>query len=274
MTRDGVLRLPDGGHLAFDDVGLGPAVVLLHPGLWDRRVWDDQLVSFPAAGFRTIRYDFRGYGDSSRPAGEPYSHVRDLVALLDELDVGQAALVGCSIGGGYAIDTTLTHPDRVWGLVPVASALGGVESLPEEDDWYADVTAPIEEAIEAGELARARTLELELLWAPLGLDDDAGRKIRAIAFDNLHEMTMDESLAEELDPPAAHRLHEIDAPTLVLKAEHDPPDNRRICDLIAAGVVDAREVLIEGADHVVNLRQPAAFDDAVIPFLREVAPRD
>ena len=44
---------------------------------------------------------------------------------------------------------------------------------------------------------------------------------------------MDESGEIELDPPAAHRLHEIDVPTLVLKAEHDPPDMRRIADIIA-----------------------------------------
>ena len=61
-------------------------------------------------------------------------------------------------------------------------------------------------------------------------------------------------------------------PTLVLKAEHDPPDMRRISDLIAAGVPGARARTIEGADHVVNLRQPMAFDDAVLPFLAEVRP--
>jgi pimeloyl-ACP methyl ester carboxylesterase len=68
-------------------------------------------------------------------------------------------------------------------------------------------------------------------------------------------------------------LHEIDVATLVLKAEHDPPDMRRVSDVIAAGVVDAREVLIEGADHVVNVRRSDRFDGVVIPFLREVAPQ-
>ena len=244
-------------------------VVLLHPGLWDRRTWDDQLDSFPAAGFRAIRYDLRGYGASSRLTGEPYSHVADLVSLLDALQVEQVALVGCSMGGKVAIDATLEHPDRVWALVPVASGLGGFEPLKEEDDWYEDVVAPIEDAIRDGDFERARTLELGRLWAPLGTDDEAGRKIRDIAFDNLHELTMDESSEVGPEPPAARRLHEIDVPTLVLKAEHDPPDMRRISDLIAAGVVDARAVLVEGADHVVNLRQPARFDELVLGFLSD-----
>ena len=272
MTRDGVVELPD-GRLAFDDEGEGPAVVLLHPGLWDRRTWDDQMASLPAAGFRTIRYDLRGYGASSRLSDEPYSEVRDLVALLDELGVEQAALVGCSMGGSVAIDATLTHPDRVWALILVASALGGFEPLQEEDDWFTELTEPVDRAVDAGDLQEAMRLELERIWAPLGLDDDAGRRIHGIAVDNLHSLTMDEGLAEPLDPPASHRLHEIDVPTLVLKAEHDPPYSRRVSDVIAAGVVDAREVMIDGADHVVNVRQPERFDATVIPFLLETAPQ-
>jgi pimeloyl-ACP methyl ester carboxylesterase len=268
---DGTIALVDGGHLAFEDVGNGPAVVFLHPGLWDMRTWDPQIVPFADAGYRVIRYDLRGYGLSSRTTAEPYSHVADLSSLLDTLDVEQAAFIGCSMGGAVAIDTVLTAPARAWALVTVAAGLGGFEPNPEEEEWWEDAGAGIEEAVEAGELVRAQDLRLAI-WAPLGTEDAAGATIRRIAFDNIHELTMDESGEIELDPPAAHRLHEIDAPTLVLKAEHDPPDMRRISDLIAAGVPGARARMIEGADHVVNLRQPEAFDDVVLPFLAEVQP--
>lgn len=267
-----MVELPDGGRLAYDVAGQGPDVVLLHPGLWDRRTWDPQMRSFPEAGFRTIRYDLRGYGGSSRPTGAPYSHVEDLLVLLDHLGVDEAALVGCSMGGRVVIDVALERPDRAWALVLAAPGLGGFEATKEEDDWYEDVSAPIGEAVEAGDLQRARLLELELLWAPLGTDDAVGRRIREIALDNLHELTMDESAEVIPDPPAAHRLHEVDVPTLVLKAAHDPPYSRRVSELVATGIPGAREVLIEDADHVVNLRSPEAFDAAAIAFLREVAP--
>ena len=131
---DGTIALVDGGHLAFEDVGDGPAVVLLHPGLWDMRTWDRQMATFTEAGYRVIRYDLRGYGLSSRPTAEPYSHVADLCSLLDTLEVEQAALVGCSMGGAVAIDTTLTVPDRVWALVTVAAGLGGFEPNAEEEE--------------------------------------------------------------------------------------------------------------------------------------------
>ena len=269
----GFVEVPGSGRLAFEDVGAGPAVVLIHPGLWDMRTWDPQVPALVAAGFRVLRYDVRGYGRSSRPEpGVAYSHVRDLEALLDVRGVETAAIVGCSMGGAIDLDYALTHPEQVWALVLVAPGLGGFEATQEEDDWFEDLVAPIEAAVAAGDLERAQDLRLELLWAPLGTDDEAGRRIRAIAFDNLHELTMDESGAEELDPPAAHRLHEVDVPTLVVKAEADPPYMRRISDQIAAGVVDARVVQIEGADHVVNLRRPEAFEAVVLAFLDEVRP--
>jgi 3-oxoadipate enol-lactonase len=254
------------GRLKYEVAGDGPAVTLIHPGLWDMRTWERQMETFPAAGFRTIRYDVRGYGGSSRPTGGSYSHLRDLVALLDVLEVGQTALVGCSMGGEVAIDTVLEHPDRSWALVAVAPGLGGFEPLPEEEEWWADLDVEIGAAVEAGDLGRAQDLRLAI-WAPLGVDDEAGRRIREIAFDNLHELTMDESGAEELEPPAARRLREIDVPTLVVAPDHDPPDMRRIADLITAEALDARKVLIEDADHVVNLRQPDRFDDVVLEFL-------
>jgi len=61
-------------------------------------------------------------------------------------------------------------------------------------------------------------------------------------------------------------------PTLVLIAEHDPPFMRRAGDLLAREILDARRAVIEGADHVVNVRQPEAFDDAVLSFLDDVRP--
>jgi pimeloyl-ACP methyl ester carboxylesterase len=268
---NGAVELADGAHLAFEDVGEGPAVLLVHPGLWDMRTWDPQIDPFVGAGFRVIRYDLRGYGRSSRTTDAPYSHVADLVALLDHLGVDRAALVGCSIGGEIVIDAAVTHPERAWALVPVAAGAGGLEPLAEEIDWWEDAFAGVEEAVEAGDLVTARDLQLRI-WAPLGTDDDAGSAIRRIAFDNIHELTMDESGIVEIDPPAAHRLQDIDVPTLVIKAELDPSFLRRAGDVVAAGIPGARELQIDAADHVVNLRRPAAFDDAVLPFLLEVRP--
>jgi len=268
---DGTIELPDGATIRCETVGEGPDVVLLHPGLWDRRVWDRQMETFPAAGYRATRYDLRGYGGSSRPTAEPYAHVDDLIGVMDTLGIERAAIVGISMGGHVAIDAVLTHPERAWALLPAAAGLGGFEPLQEELDWWDDAFAGYEEAVEAGNLELAREIELRV-WAPLGTDDPAGQAIRRIALDNMHELTMDTSAQTEIDPPAAHRLTEVDAPTLVLKPEHDPSYLRRTADLISTEIPGARLVLIEDADHVVNLRQPERFDEVVLGFLDEVRP--
>jgi 3-oxoadipate enol-lactonase len=266
------LDLPDGARLHYEVAGDGPTVTLIHPGLWDMRTWDREFRTFADAGFRVLRYDVRGYGQSSRPEpGRTYSHVRDLELLLDANEVMQTALVGCSMGGGIELDFALELPERVWALVPIASGISGFESNEEENEWWAVRDAPIEALIEAGELEKAQDLRLEI-WAPLGTDDERGARIREIAFDNLHEIEMDESGEERVDPPAAHRLGEIDVPTLILEAEHDPPDMRRICDFLAREIMGSRRVVVEGADHVVNMRQPERFEELVVPFLADAAP--
>lgn len=264
----------EGGRLYVEEDGEGPAVVFLHPGLWDCRTWDDQFASF-ADRYRVLRYDVRGYGKSSRPVpGVAYSHVRDLVAVLDDAGIDRAAFVGCSMGGGIEIDFALEHRSRVTALVLVAPGLGGYQGTPEEEAeweaWSVEREAPIDALIEAGELEQAQDLRLRSMWAVLGTDDEGGRRIREIAFDNLHEITMDESGEESIDPSAAGRLGEIEAPTLILPADHDPPWHLRICDVLAEGIPNAQLVQIADTDHVVNLRRPEEFNRVVLGFLAEV----
>jgi 3-oxoadipate enol-lactonase len=267
MSPERSVEVPD-GRLWSETVGEGPDVVLVHPGLWDARTWDLQVPVLTEAGYRVTRYDLRGYGRSSRLTGKPYSNVRDLVAVLDAAGIERATMVGCSMGGEVALDVTLAHPERVAALVVAASVPSGFEATPEEEAWWADRMGPVEAAIEAGEHERAEDLRLEV-WAPLGADDPAGAAIRRIAFDNLHELEMDESAAEVLDPPAARRLDEVAVPTLVLIAEHDPPFMRRGGELIARGVPGARVARLD-TDHVINLRSPRAFDELLLAFLRDL----
>lgn len=257
------------GRLWVEVAGEGDGVVLVHPGLWDLRAWDPQVEALTER-YRVVRYDLRGYGRSTRPEpGRPYSEVRDLIAVMDATGTPEAALIGCSLGGMVALDAALSHPRRVWGLVMVASAPRGLEETPEEEAWGEGMTASVEAAIQAGDAARAMDLELEV-WASLGADDPAGRAIREIAFDNLHTLTMDDSGAEELRPPAAERLEEVAAPTLVLPADLDPPVMRRASQILAERIPGARLVRIPRVDHVIGMRRPEDFNREVLAFLASV----
>ena len=91
----------NGAELYYEVGGEGQPLVLLHDGLLDRRVWDDQFVAF-ARLYRTIRYDRRGYGNSSAP-NRPFSEVSDLHHLLRYLGINDAYLLGMSKGGKVAL---------------------------------------------------------------------------------------------------------------------------------------------------------------------------
>jgi 3-oxoadipate enol-lactonase len=271
--ESGVLEF-DGGALAWESAGEGSDVVFLHPGLWDGRVWDEQFGLFSRT-HRVLRLDFRGYGRSSRlEPGRPYSHVEDLVAVMDAAGVERAALIGNSMGGKVAVDASLAYPARVSALVLASPAVSGFEGTQDEEAaWeaaFADVERQVEEAVTAGDLEGAQDLRLRWLWAPLGTDDPAGSRIRKIAFENLQELTMDESGEIPIDPAAAGRLGEIDAPTLVLPADHDPPWHERMCEVLAEGIRRARLVRIPQTDHVIPLRRPQEFNHSVLGFLGEV----
>jgi 3-oxoadipate enol-lactonase len=247
----------NGTRLWYEVDGEGPAVVLLHAGIVDSRMWDEHVPAF-SERYRTIRYDFRGFGRSPAPAG-PYSDVDDLRALLDELQVERAAPVGVSKGGSIAINFTLTYPERVWALVPVASGLGGFRMNP----YSAEQDARYEAAEEAGDWRRAAEVDLEV-WAPSG----SGGRVGELVYDNASAAAT-EHYAQGLDRPAVGRLGEIRVPTLVVTGDQDVPEIEEIGNFLEREIERARRVRIGEADHLVPMRQPEEFTGAALGFLDE-----
>ena len=105
-------------RLAATVAGDGDPIVFLHAGVADRRMWQPQLDVF-AGSHKVVAYDRRGFGDT-RGTPEPFSHVQDLDAALRATSAMPPFLVGCSIGGGHAIDYALAHPQN-----PPSAGAGG-----------------------------------------------------------------------------------------------------------------------------------------------------
>ncbi|MCU0459675.1 MAG: alpha/beta hydrolase [Bacteroidales bacterium] len=115
--------LVDGGKLFYEMSGTGENIVLLHDGMVNREIWDEQ---FPllAKSYRVVRYDRRGYGKSTDPEMK-YSHIEDLNRVFEQLNIDRAVIFGMSSGGRLAIDFTLTYPEKVNGLVLVGAVVSG-----------------------------------------------------------------------------------------------------------------------------------------------------
>ena len=118
----------DGGTIYADLYGKGKrGVVLVHGGRFNKESWAKQAPVLAKAGFRVLAIDLRGYGKSEPAQGE-FSHLSDLVSLLDALEIHDPLVVmGCSMGGGLAMDFALTHPSRVKALIMVGSGPSGLE---------------------------------------------------------------------------------------------------------------------------------------------------
>lgn len=258
----------DGGRIYYEVQGDGPPVVLIHAGLWDSRIWDAQMDAF-GSRHRVARYEIRGFGRSDRLT-VPFSHRQDLADLMAVLDIESASLVACSIGGSLAIDFALERPGLADALVLVAPGLSGDDTP--DDERTAQLLDEAEEALQAGDLEKAMDLQLKV-WTPLQTDPEVDRRIRDIALDNKHVDSLDWSLSRRLEPPAAGRLSEIGAPTLLIVGDRDAPVMETIVEKVVAGIPGARRVVIHDADHLPNMRRPDEFNRHVLDFLKEALPR-
>lgn len=113
----------DNGQIFYTVSGNGEPLVLLHGNFNDHQIWNEQVGSL-STHYKIIRYDLRGYGLSSTP-NSSYSNVDDLKALIDSLKLHNVTLIGSSLGGGAAIDFTLTYPHLVRSLILVSPSING-----------------------------------------------------------------------------------------------------------------------------------------------------
>ena len=250
------------GRLWYEEEGRGPAVFFLHTSLVDSRMWEPQMASF-ARRYRAIRVDARGWGRSEPPHG-PRSPVDDLLGSLAALGLDRAALVGASMGGRTAIDVALASPSVVSALVLVGATVGGFDAWGDE---LPQMWEEQEAALALGDRGRAHQLELDY-WIRPGLGDESARVIRELADENIHVWDIDEDLVRRLQG-AIDRLDRIEVPTLVVIPENDCQPIKSCGDLIASRIPRARRITVPG-DHHPNLRDPQAFDGAVLGFLNEV----
>ncbi len=258
-TTTGYVEVSD-GKLYYEVAGEGHALVFIHGGQFDRRMWDDQWELF-AQRFRVIRYDVRGYGKSSIPE-KPYSAVDDLDALLNFLHAEKTHLVGLSLGGRISLDFALTHPERVDALILAGPGLTG---SPFQGPLDFD---PLLRGAQAGDLQKAAELWLKSDYmAPMMESPTLALKARQLALDNAKNWLVNPLPERRLFPPAIDRLGEITAPTLIVVGNRDVTSIHAIMGVLRARIAQSQVVVIPGAGHMVSMEKPADFNKAVLDFL-------
>ncbi|HEU5011037.1 MAG TPA: alpha/beta fold hydrolase [Roseiflexaceae bacterium] len=259
----------NGARLYYEAAGEGHPLVLIHAGICDSRMWDEQVVVF-APHFRVIRYDVRGFGRSRMPDG-PFAQHQDLHALLACLEVKRAHIIGVSMACTIALEFALAYPDMVSSLVLVAAGIDDEPSDLLRQRWQA-----IEAAIKAGDRARAVELELRL-WVdgrgrtPEQVDRQVRELVRAMNTGNFAN-EKEHAESQHLDPPASARLGEIHVPTLIVYGDLDVPDVLESADMLVNGIAGAQKVVMPGTAHLPSLEQPDVFNRVVMGFLDALSP--
>lgn len=276
-----------GTAFGYDEAGEGPAVVLLHAAIGDRRMWDPQFTAL-AATHRVIRYDRRGFGETADVPGE-YAHYEDLLALLDARGIEQAALVGASMGGACALDAALAAPERVTRLVLLGSGLTG-HTWP--DHMRADIARLTAEAVPAERLARYAAREAEV--------DPAD--VRAMAEANIRYLVAGPERDVSVLPPAMlalvremceqvyrhdwtapqwteripdtrHRLAEITTPARVVIGLSDARGLVELSRHLADSLPEAELVELADTGHLPAMERPEEVNAILRKFLEAPAAR-
>ncbi len=259
-ARSGIAEV-NGTRLYYEAAGEGPAVVLVHGGLVDSRLWDDQMKEF-SKHYRVVRYDLRGFGKSAE-AKEPFSHVEDLGALLDFLKIKRATVVGLSLGGIIAADFTLEHPERVERLVLVGAGLRGDKQPPNESAIKA-----YEAAVKGDAKAFVDVTMKSGLYSAVREGTSTYVRLRQMMLDNFKAVsTFRPGFLKYPEPQTIERLGSIRAPTLVVIGGEDAQSLKNIADTLAGGIPGARKVAIPGASHHPPMERPKEFNKVVLTFL-------
>jgi len=254
----------DHGRMWYQEAGRGPAVLLLHAGGADSRMWDGHLERF-AQAYRTVRVDLPGAGASPFP-DKPFVPNDLFERLLDALGIDRTALVGVSAGGGLAIDFALGLPRRTWALVVVASGPRGIDDIPPDPRMQT-----FYQAVAVGDRDRAAELFLEA-WVPLRTSPELDGRICRMVHESIGMLEVrPKGLIQTPEWSAARRLGEIRVPTLAIWGDRDLPEVGLVGERLVAGVPGARRVVLHGVDHFVPMRAPEPFAREALAFLDEAA---
>jgi 3-oxoadipate enol-lactonase len=266
-TQEGMRKVVRGVEMAYDDVGSGPSVVLLHGYPFNRSMWGDQIAELKKH-HRVIVPDLRGHGESGLTAAPMtmQSLATDIAALLESLNISRATIGGLSMGGYVALAFYRLFPLRVRSLVLADTrAQGDTEEAQQNREQQA------EKALREGMEGIADGLLTKLL-APetVTKHPEIVKSLRAMMAE-----TNPEGAAAALRGMAARQdqtsfLSRIIAPTLILVGSEDAITPVVDSQLLHREIGGSRLKIIEGAGHVSNLERPEEFNAAFVKFLNDV----
>ncbi|MFG1627165.1 alpha/beta fold hydrolase [Kribbella sp. NPDC049227] len=228
-------------------VGDGPAVLLVHAGVADARMWARQVEEL-RQDHRVITVDLRGYGETALEVGAKYSDAGDLLAVLDEAGAESVAAIGSSYGGYVVQQAASRQPERFNRLVLLCAPTDDVQPT---DDLRA-VWAQENELIEAGDVDGATDLMVRS-WIGPDADDDARELLRAMQK-RAYELQL---AAGDVDNEEyAVEPEKLTMPVRLITGAHDFRFFADCATYLAERLLNVERIDLPWAGHLPTLERP------------------
>jgi pimeloyl-ACP methyl ester carboxylesterase len=246
----------DGVDIHYEVYGSGPPLILTHGYSSTSAMWQGQIEAL-SKHHRLVLWDMRGHGLSDYPDDpESYSEaltVGDIAALLDAVGAEKAIVGGLSLGGYMSLAFHRAHPERVRALLIIDTGPGFKKD--DAREVWNKRARDTGDRFDRDGLDMLKSLSAERASVT---HRDAGGLARAAR-----------GMLAQRDARVIESLPDIKVPSLVVVGADDTPF-LAASDYMAAKIPGARKVVIPNAGHAVNIDQPQAFIDAVLPFLADL----
>lgn len=261
------LKLPD-SRLFYRIDGTGEPLIFIHGNFNDHHIWDEQADYFSRHA-QVIRYDLRGYGQSSTPTAS-FSHVDDLKRLIGHLNLDKAILVGSSMGGGIALDFALAYPERVRGLVLAAPSVT-TQRYPLSMLWK----------------GIKNFYQLQLRGSGSAIEAFIQDPYWSYFFPSAQNMAAREQVLQNVRNPnnfcrfpphlaisarisTIKRLDELQVPALIIASDRDHPFNLKTADELGRRMPQATSEIIKDCGHLPFIEKAEEFNQTVFTFIQPI----
>jgi pimeloyl-ACP methyl ester carboxylesterase len=246
----------DGVHVHYEVHGDGPPLLLTHGYSSTSQMWHGQIEAL-SRRHRLVLWDMRGHGQSDYPddpaAYSEAATVGDMAAILDAIGAKRAIIGGLSLGGYMSLAFYRAHPERARALLIIDTGPGF-----KKDD--------------AREVWNKRAIDTAARFEQEGLAvlKSASRERSSVSHRDAKGLALAaRGMLTQRDAKVMELLPDIKVPSLIVVGADDTPF-LAASDYMAAKIPGAQKVVVPAAGHAVNIDQPQAFIDAVIPFLENL----
>ena len=261
----------------YEDYGTGQPVILIHGWPLSRKSWEQQVWKIVEEGFRCISYDRRGFGTSSSPwNGYDYSALAsDLNAIIEELKLKDAIIVGFSMGGGEVVRYLTDYgSDKIAKAALISSIIPLVKQKSDNPDGVPEkILNDIIDALQNDRVGFLKEFSKGFYNFKQNKDDkvseaqlDYDFTIASLASPRATIQTALAWMHTDFRP----ELKNVDVPTLIVHGDADgtvPIETS--AKRAAKGIKDNTFEIIKGAPHGLNVTHADELNEILISFLKK-----